>query len=77
MEIHPILEQSDSLKPDLWYVISPEGEAPSVRVGHTCTFLTGVQGSEESPSKCGRVVVIGGANPDGPFDDVFVLDLGQ
>lgn len=67
MEILPILERNDSPKLNVWYVLSPEGDAPCVRVGHTCNFV-----SEEPP----RVLVIGGANPDGSFADVYILDLG-
>ena len=69
MEILPILERSDSPKPNVWYVLSPDGDAPCVRVGHTCTFIS----CEREPR---RVLVIGGANPDGSFADVYALDLG-
>lgn len=67
MEILPILEAKTSPKPNVWYVLSPEGDGPCIRVGHTCTFVAG---------ESRRVLVIGGANPDGSFADVFVLDLG-
>ncbi|XP_020602771.1 rab9 effector protein with kelch motifs-like isoform X2 [Orbicella faveolata] len=66
MEVLPILESNNSPKPNVWYVLSPEGEAPCIRVGHTCTFVGG------EPR---RVLVIGGANPDGSFADVYSLDL--
>ncbi|KAM7431999.1 hypothetical protein ABFA07_017498 [Porites harrisoni] len=66
MEILPILEAKTSPKPNVWYVLSPEGDGPCIRVGHTCTFVAG---------ESRRVLVIGGANPDGSFADVFVLDL--
>ena len=68
MEILPILEINTSPKPNVWYVISPEGDGPCIRVGHTCTFYTAGESR--------RVLVIGGANPDGSFADVYVLDLG-
>ena len=67
MEILPILETNTSPKPNVWYVLSPEGDGPCIRVGHSCTFL---------PGEPRRVLVIGGANPDGSFADVYVLDLG-
>ena len=67
MEILPVLESNDTPKPNLWYVLSPNGDAPCIRVGHTCTFVAG------DPR---RVLVIGGANPDGSFGDVYSLDLG-
>lgn len=67
MEILPILESNNSPKTNVWYVLSPDGDAPCIRVGHTCTFVAG------EPR---RVLVIGGANPDGSFADVYSLDLG-
>lgn len=69
MELHPILEAKCCPNPGLWYVLSAFGEHPSERVGHTCTYVPGTDGSD------GKVYVIGGANPSGPFADVFVLDL--
>lgn len=68
MEILPILEPNTSPNPNVWYVLSPEGDGPCIRVGHTCTFAA---------DKPRRVLVIGGANPDGSFADVYVLDLGS
>ena len=67
MEILPILESNNLPKPNVWYVLSPDGDPPCIRVGHTCTFVGG------EPR---RVLVIGGANPDGSFADVYSLDLG-
>ena len=69
MELHPILESQVCPNPGLWYVLSALGECPGVRVGHTCTYLPGPEGGH------GRVVVIGGANPNGPFAETYVLDL--
>ena len=69
MEVHPILETNTIPNPNIWYVLSPEGDAgPCMRVGHTCTFLAG---------DSRRVLIIGGANPDGSFGDVYVLNLGS
>lgn len=70
MEILPILEINNSPKPNVWYVLSPDGDVPCIRVGHTCTFVADL--AEEHR----RVLVIGGANPDGSFADVYSLDLG-
>eukprot|EP00058_Branchiostoma_floridae_P014644 XP_002600132.1 hypothetical protein BRAFLDRAFT_276373 [Branchiostoma floridae] len=72
MELHPILELplTDPPAPGMWYVLSPGGGGPSLTVGHTCTYLPRVGGS-------GRVVLVGGANPSGPFADTFVLDLDK
>ncbi|XP_078606510.1 uncharacterized protein LOC144879132 [Branchiostoma floridae x Branchiostoma japonicum] len=72
MELHPILELplTDPPAPGMWYVLSPGGGGPSLTVGHTCTYLHRVGGS-------GRVVLVGGANPSGPFADTYVLDLDK
>ena len=75
MELHPIVEQLTDLRPNLWYVLSPHGEGPSVRVGHTCIFLGG---KNENPQvNKGQILIIGGANPDGAFNDVFSIDIGM
>lgn len=78
MEVHPILDDLDNIKPNLWYVLSPSGEGPSVRVGHTCTYLGGKsEDAHQSDKKLkGNVLIVGGANPDGPFDEVYTLELG-
>ncbi|XP_066294007.1 rab9 effector protein with kelch motifs-like [Branchiostoma lanceolatum] len=70
MELHPILELplTDPPAPGMWYVLSAGGVGPSLTVGHTCTYLPRAGGS-------GKVVLVGGANPSGPFADTFVLDL--
>ena len=72
MELQPILDRQDTPKPNLWYALSPEGEGPSLLVGHTCTFVPHDSDKEQTA----KVFIIGGANPDGAFDDVYVLDLG-
>lgn len=69
MELHPILDQTTSPNTGLWYVISALGECPSQRVGHTATYIQGPEGHN------GKVYIIGGANPNGPFSDTYVLDL--
>lgn len=70
MELHPFLEPDTRPNPGWWYVMSAAGECPSMRVGHSCIFL---RGQEEADA--GKIYVIGGANPSGPFSDTFVLDL--
>jgi len=69
MELHPIIDSTDSLPltPGLWYVASCDSGAvaPSARVGATCTF--------NPAGKC--VNVIGGADPDGAHADVFCLRM--
>ena len=69
MELHPILEKDTYPNTKLWYVISAIGESPSVRVGHTCSYIPGPEGTD------GKIYVIGGANPSGPFQETYVLDL--
>jgi hypothetical protein len=76
MEVHPILDDLDNIKPNLWYVLSPSDEGPSVRVGHTCSYFGGKNDPNSRKKPKGNVLIIGGANPDGPFDEVYVLELG-
>ena len=68
MELHPILEKGVEPNHGLWYVVSAFGEHPTMRVGHSCSFV-------KSPTGDGKVYVIGGANPDGPFAETYELDL--
>ena len=70
MELHPILEQGILPNEKLWYILSGAGLSPSMRVGHTCTHVP----SSVSTSS-GKIYVIGGANPDGPFGEMYILDL--
>ena len=46
------------------------GDCPSLRVGHTAVYVRG-----KAPGDAGKVYVIGGANPSGPFGEAHVLDL--
>ena len=69
MELHPILDRETRPNPGMWYVMSILGDAPSVRVGHTASFIPDPNGGN------GKVYIIGGANPSGPFSDIHVLDL--
>lgn len=70
MELHPILETDTFPNPGLWYVLSGYGEYPSMRVGESCSYIPG-----KSEGDNGRLYIIGGANPSGPFCDTYVLDL--
>lgn len=56
--------------PGWWYVMTTAGDHPSVRVGHTAVHVRGM-----SDGDAGKLYVIGGANPSGPFCETFVLDL--
>ncbi|ELU01582.1 hypothetical protein CAPTEDRAFT_122343 [Capitella teleta] len=69
MELHPFLERHMAPNPDLWYVLSAFGDFPSMRVGHSCSYVPGPEGHG------GRVYVIGGANPSGTFAETHFLDL--
>ena len=71
MEVHPILGGGDTPQPGLWYVISSCGQYPSMRVGHTITFVPG------KDSKPDKLVIIGGANPSGLFAETHILYLGK
>ena len=70
MELHPILETDTLPKPELWYVMPGLGDCPSLRVGHSCSFIRGKHEGDN-----GQLYIIGGANPSGPFCDAYVLDL--
>lgn len=70
MELHPILESGCAPSPNWWYVLSASGEGPSMRVGHSATFVPAVHTDEHD-----RVFIIGGANPEQVFSEVYVLDL--
>lgn len=71
MELHPFFEHSfTSPRKNLWYVLATEGDAPSMRVGTSATFMPGKAEDDE-----GKLFFIGGANPDGTFSEVNVLDL--
>lgn len=69
MELHPFLERNMAPNPDLWYVLSAFGDFPSMRVGHSCSYIPGPDGHG------GKVYVIGGANPSGTFAETYCLDL--
>lgn len=81
MEINAVLDRHGLAKSGLWYVLSPENEGPSARVGHTSCVLRKTAGilkdyagqNQHSES----LMITGGANPDGAFNDVYVLDFGE
>ena len=81
MEINAVLDRHVLAKSGLWYVLSPENEGPSARVGHTsCVLKTSASILKDCPvdsPNSDSLLIIGGANPDGAFDDVFVLDFEQ
>ena len=53
-----------------WYILPASGHTPLARVGHAGVFLP--SGDE----KCnGYVISVGGANPDGTFSEINILNL--
>lgn len=73
MELHPILEKGEWLcKQNLWYVVSARGQHPSMRVGQCCCHIPSGGGGG-----IGKLAVIGGANPNGPFDETHLLEFGK
>ncbi|XP_030848354.1 rab9 effector protein with kelch motifs-like [Strongylocentrotus purpuratus] len=73
MELHPILEKGEWLcKQNLWYVVSARGQHPSMRVGQCCCHIPSGGGGG-----IGKLAVIGGANPNGPFDETHLLEFDQ
>lgn len=70
MELHPFLEVDQRPTSRWWYVLSAVGDSPSMRVGHSATFVPGQNAGEHD-----RVIIVGGANPSQIFDEVWALDL--
>ncbi|MGH0121289.1 UNVERIFIED_CONTAM: hypothetical protein FKN15_073615 [Acipenser sinensis] len=50
---------------------SSKGESPGVRVGHTCTYLPSAADNQGK----GKILIVGGANPNGSFSDSHIIDL--
>ncbi|XP_066568975.1 rab9 effector protein with kelch motifs isoform X2 [Amia ocellicauda] len=69
MESLPVLEPEDEPQGSAWYALVPTGGGPGVRVGHTCSYIPGKEGSK------GKIFIIGGANPNGSFSDSYIIDL--
>ncbi|XP_017575835.1 rab9 effector protein with kelch motifs [Pygocentrus nattereri] len=68
MELLPILGPEDPPRENQWYCLVPRGAGPGVSVGHTCTYMPSRGGK-------GRIVIVGGANPNGSFSDSYVINL--
>lgn len=67
----PVLEPGDKPRKATWYTLTPSGEIPCARVGHSCSYLPPVGGD-----KRGKIFIVGGANPSRSFSDVHTMDLG-
>lgn len=75
MELFPIYDQNSTVTANIWYSVSGLGECPSMRVGHTIVHDNSNNTDDQEGSKKGKLYVIGGANPSGSFNDVYVLDM--
>lgn len=70
MELLCVLEPEESPHSATWYAFVPSGESPDVRVGHTLTYIPDKSGK-------GKVIIVGGANPNGSYSDAYVLELDR
>ncbi|XP_029470343.1 rab9 effector protein with kelch motifs isoform X3 [Rhinatrema bivittatum] len=70
MELLQVLEPEECPEKSKWYALVPCGQSPSSRVGHTCLYLPAAKDNGK-----GRIVIIGGANPNGSFSDAYIIDL--
>ncbi|XP_012577126.1 PREDICTED: rab9 effector protein with kelch motifs isoform X3 [Condylura cristata] len=67
----PVLEPGDKPRKATWYILTPPGDSPCARVGHSCSYLPPL-----GDAKRGKVFIIGGADPNRSFSDVHTMDLG-
>lgn len=75
MELIPICDESYQTLPNVWYSLSSSGDSnvPLMRVGHTAVHVC----DDTNELDKGRIFLIGGANPDGCFDEIYSLNLNQ
>jgi N-acetylneuraminic acid mutarotase len=71
MELYPIYEENTKISKNIWYSISGLGETPFMRVGHSIVHLK----NDENENDKGRFYLIGGANPSGSFNEVYIFDM--
>ena len=71
LEIHSILEFGDEPAHGLWWVLSPSGESPPIRAGAASLVVK----NEERPELDEKIVITGGATPDGFIDNCVELNL--
>lgn len=67
----PVLEPGDKPRKATWYALTPGGDSPCARVGHSCLYLP-----PAGDAKRGKVFIVGGADPNRSFSDVHTMDLG-
>ncbi|XP_022279537.1 rab9 effector protein with kelch motifs isoform X3 [Canis lupus familiaris] len=70
MKLLPVLEPGDKPRKATWYTLTPPGDSPCARVGHSCSYLPPV-----GDAKRGKVFIVGGADPNRSFSDVYTMDL--
>uniref|UniRef100_A0A8D2DRF5 Rab9 effector protein with kelch motifs n=1 Tax=Sciurus vulgaris TaxID=55149 RepID=A0A8D2DRF5_SCIVU len=66
----PVLGPGEKPRKATWYTLTPPGDNPCARVGHSCSYLPPV-----GDAKRGKVVIVGGANPNRSFSDVHTMNL--
>ncbi|XP_042819252.1 rab9 effector protein with kelch motifs isoform X2 [Panthera tigris] len=71
MKLLPVLGPGDKPRKATWYTLTPTGDSPCARVGHSCSYLPPV-----GDAKRGKVFIVGGADPSRSFSDVHTMDLG-
>uniref|UniRef100_A0ABI7ZX08 Rab9 effector protein with kelch motifs n=1 Tax=Felis catus TaxID=9685 RepID=A0ABI7ZX08_FELCA len=71
MKLLPVLGPGDKPRKATWYTLTPPGDSPCARVGHSCSYLPPV-----GDAKRGKVFIVGGADPSRSFSDVHTMDLG-
>ncbi|GAB5580130.1 rab9 effector protein with kelch motifs isoform X1 [Prionailurus iriomotensis] len=77
MKLLPVLGPGDKPRKATWssvreYTLTPPGDSPCARVGHSCSYLPPV-----GDAKRGKVFIVGGADPSRSFSDVHTMDLGR
>lgn len=86
MEITPMLDAGSRASQGIWYLLSAENEGPCPRVGHASLvvnhrFKDVAQGSvaagAASQENQGSMVIVAGATPSGPFNDVYFLEISK
>ncbi|XP_006834827.1 PREDICTED: rab9 effector protein with kelch motifs isoform X2 [Chrysochloris asiatica] len=70
MTLLPVLEPGDKPRKATWYTLTPPGDSPCARVGHSCSYLPPIGDAHK-----GKIFIIGGADPNRSFSDVHTLDL--
>lgn len=74
MELYPIYDENTKISPYIWYVLSGNGDIPTMRVGHTLVHIL-KSSTLNNEINNGKLFLIGGANPSDCFDDIYTLDL--